>query len=149
MKSALALALTGALTLIGASLLPAQAQDASAVLTQRGDLMKAQRTHLGALGAFAKGDNKPADPAAFLIEHASALIDTGTAMPAVFPKGVDGKTKPAVWDNWADFEAKIKGMQDAASKVVTLAQAGDVEGATKAIGGVGASCQACHSVYRN
>lgn len=149
MKSALALVLTGALFAAGLSMAPVQAQDVNAVLDQRKAVMQAQRGHIGALTGFAKGEAKPADPAAFLAEHASGLIKSAKDTPGVFPAGVAGKAKPEVWTNWADFQAKATGLETAAGNLLKLAQAGDIEGAKKAIGAVGASCQACHSVYRN
>jgi cytochrome c556 len=150
MKSALAFVLSAAVLSAGVFALPsAHADDVGAVLEKREGLMKAQRGHLGALAGFAKGETSPADPAAFLAEHASGLINTAQAIPSVFPAGAVGKAKPAVWENWADFEAKAKGLEGAAANLLKLAQAGDFDGAKKAVGGIGAACQACHSVYRN
>ena len=87
---------------------------------------------------------------------AKAIDDAASGLTVWFPEGsgpggagvVKTRAKPEIWANRADFEAKIKAMDDA-SGVLTNAVAGNDPAVIKvALGDVGKSCKACHETYR-
>jgi cytochrome c556 len=59
----------------------------------------------------------------------------------------DSEALPAIWENPADFQAKHQGLIDAATALQASAGT-DLAGLQGALGGLGASCGACHQAYR-
>jgi cytochrome c556 len=76
---------------------------------------------------------------------ALSMIDVTSA----FSEGSDQGTtraKPEIWSNTADFKSKFANMQEA---IRTLhAAEGDQAAVSKAVGGVGRTCKACHDEYK-
>jgi cytochrome c556 len=69
-------------------------------------------------------------------------------IPADFPAGSEGgDALPAIWENFADFEAKAAALKTAAEAAAVAADQG-VEAFGPAFKAVGDSCGACHQVYR-
>jgi cytochrome c556 len=69
-------------------------------------------------------------------------------IPADFPAGSEGgKALPAIWANYADFEAKAAALKTAAD-AAAAATAGGLEAFGPAFGAVGQACGACHQTYR-
>jgi cytochrome c556 len=71
----------------------------------------------------------------------------------MWPQGTDNEADPnsralpAIWTNFPDVAAKGKALADAA--VAMQAAAGkDLDSLRAAMGPLGASCGACHKVYR-
>ncbi len=76
------------------------------------------------------------------------LAANAAAIPGEFAPGTEGgDALPAIWENFADFEAKALAMQTAAEAAANAADEGQ-EAFTAAFGAVGQSCGACHQVYR-
>lgn len=106
-------------------------------------LMKANGAATGTLAKMAKGE-LPFDAAA--AEAAKqALVSGAQTIPVVFKEPFEGEeTLPAIWENFEDFTAKAKALEDAAAALdVTSA---DTIGA--GLGAIGASCAGCHQTYR-
>ncbi len=60
-----------------------------------------------------------------------------------------GRSKPEIWENFADFTAKAEELQMAATGVAEKAKAGTLPDDPKAVVGmIGGSCGGCHKVYR-
>lgn len=58
-----------------------------------------------------------------------------------------GRSKPEVWSNWDDYNAKMEAFIANADKMVPVAEAGDINGVTEML--VDAlPCKGCHDVYR-
>jgi cytochrome c556 len=79
----------------------------------------------------------------------TTMADHAAKMPALFPdssKAGDTAALPAVWDNKADFDAKMKKFgadaQGAAARVT------DAASFKTEIGEVRKNCGGCHNVYR-
>ena len=69
-------------------------------------------------------------------------------IPADFPAGSEGgDALPAIWANFADFEAKAAALKTAAD-AAAAATGGGVEAFGPAFGAVGQACGACHQTYR-
>lgn len=70
-----------------------------------------------------------------------------------FPKGTGpeaGKTRalPEIWSKPSEFAAAQKLFADAAPRLQTAAQAGDVKAIREAFGEVGKTCRNCHENFR-
>lgn len=116
------------------------------------DIMKANGRNLGGvLGAMAKGE-KPYDQAA--VDAALNQLDqTAKKLPTMFPESVKGlkpegdySLSPKIWDNKADFEAKIvsfgKAVTDAKAKVK------DLDSLKATVPAIGKECSGCHETFR-
>ena len=111
----------------------------------RMDGMSAIAAETKLLGEMAKGAR------AFDVEAAQAaaraIAAHGAEIPALFEAPeTDPKSEalPAIWEDFASFEA-------AASALVTAAQAADLttpEGLAPAVAAIGATCGACHKRFR-
>ena len=64
-------------------------------------------------------------------------------------KGTAGsKLKPEMWDNRADFDAKLKNLVDKTASLATAAKAGDFGKSKTAFFEAGDACKSCHDKYR-
>ncbi|VWX61163.1 c-type cytochrome [Sphingorhabdus sp. 109] len=89
------------------------------------------------------------------IQAAAAAVPTEAAnMIDWFPEGtgpdsgVETEALPIIWEDKDDFDSKVVAMQDAAAKLETAAQGGDVEAVAAAFKTTGGTCKACHDKYR-
>ena len=78
------------------------------------------------------------------------ILKTLAALPwAGFGPGTEGgDAKPEVWSNAVDFKDKQQRLIDNVGKLSAAADSGDLAKVRAAFGDVGASCKACHDVYR-
>jgi cytochrome c556 len=122
------------------------------LVNQTQSLMKGNGKNAGALAAIAKGE-KPYDQAT--VDSALAQFeDTAKKLPGLFPDSVKDlkpvesqySSSPKIWENRADFDAKIasfaKAVSDAKAKVK------DVETLKASFGGIGKECGGCHETFR-
>lgn len=102
-----------------------------------GDIQAIFKKHLGA-GNFAA------------IEAAAArMADWGDDMPDAFPAGSNSVgADAAIWQDFADFEAKAARFASAARTLKAAAASSDARATKKAAQAVGASCKSCHQSYR-
>jgi cytochrome c556 len=116
---------------------------------QRETLMKENNQHAKTVVQMIKGE-KAFDPAA--VEAAfDQWADTAEKMPDLFPAsaktGGDNRASPKIWENKADFNAKIaafaKVVADNRDKAVS-----SVDGLKVAVSAVGKVCGDCHEDYR-
>jgi cytochrome c556 len=59
------------------------------------------------------------------------------------------KSKAEIWTNFADFEVKMKQMQEAAIHLSTISLSGDYDASKRAAIKLGKTCKSCHDEYRN
>ncbi|MBO21602.1 MAG: cytochrome C556 [Rhodospirillaceae bacterium] len=108
--------------------------------------MKSLGRAMRALGAaVAAGNTADAEAAAKKISAIASEV------PELFNGGKPGKSraKPEIWTNFADFTAKANAMKAKADGVAADAAAGKLSSDPKAVvGKIGATCGACHKVYR-
>ena len=146
MKSRIAVvALTASFMLLA---LGAQSADFAKVQKERSDFMKSVSSENKALRAAAKEGNM-ADVEKTARELASKF--SNWANPCLFPKGSGEGTraKPAIWENWADFEAKANTARKLALAVAAQAKAGNAgEAKTLANSLSKQACNGCHDDYR-
>ena len=112
-------------------------------------MMKGFGGALGQLGPIAKGE-KPFDAAAVnaAIEalNANAMkYDVAALFPAGSGEGTDAL--PAIWENLADFEAKVVKFKADVAGIAANPPA-DQAALGAALGVIGGNCGACHQTYR-
>jgi len=108
--------------------------------------------NIGVLGGMAQGrmdyDAAAASTAASNI-HALSMVDTSR----MWADGTDNQSMegtralPAIWENAADFDARIAAMASGAEAMVAAAGT-DLASLQGAIGGLGGACGACHQSFR-
>ena len=103
---------------------------------------------MGAMGAMASG-RAPYDAAAFRLAADRAAF-MATIVSDTFPAGSagNGKAKPELWQQQADFQRLMKDMQAKTAALATAAKGSDLEAIKPAFGAAGASCKACHDKYK-
>lgn len=133
----------GAVALVGA----AAAQDA---IKARQAEFKELGKRMGAIKdtVIDKKGGSMADVAA----HAQYIAGKIPQIPSWFPKGSDqGETRalPAIWQSFAEFEAKARNAQGLAQALVVAAQGGDPAATAAAFGSLGKDgCGGCHQPFR-
>jgi cytochrome c556 len=58
------------------------------------------------------------------------------------------KAKPELWDQRADFEAKLKDLVDRSATLATVAKGGDAAKSKQAFLDTAGTCKACHDKYK-
>lgn len=140
-----------------ALLLPAGSPNAASgedAIKQRRELMKTVvgKNWKPIKGYAKKGKGTPADVA----KHAAEINKAAGKVTALFPKGTgrgdfsDKATRalPAIWKDWAKFEAAAKALADESAKLVKVAEGGDKDAIAKQIGATGKACGGCHKPFR-
>jgi cytochrome c556 len=105
-------------------------------------------THMGALGAMAKGEVAVSEQAKW---HAGALIKLSGIVPQLFPAGSGaGKTGAlsVIWENTAKFQQVLADFQAATPQLMAAAESGDAAQIGAALGAVGKTCGGCHETFR-
>ena len=119
------------------------AQDAASAVKARIDLMKSNGA---ANGKIAKSDN-----AKDIAAEAKTIQDNAKKLATLWPPNSitdNSRAKAEIWSNKADFDSKLKALDENAGKVMAAAEKGDVAAAKEAHKGVAAQCGSCHQAYR-
>lgn len=128
--------------------LSAAAQDNSALLKYRQDLMKSNGMTMGIIGSILK--NKL--PFAKQIEtHALVVKGNMLLMEEAWSKKVTtGKTdsKPEVWEMWTKFKAEAENSASAADSLAKAAMTGKASDIFPKLKAVGQTCGSCHNLFR-
>lgn len=87
-----------------------------------------------------------------LVPGAKGLVAWSKVIPTEFPAGTESghetKAKPEIWSDAAGFAKAAAGLQEAATKLVTLAEADDKAGFAEQFEAMGKTCGGCHRAYR-
>jgi len=135
----------GALLALAATSQIGHASDSPTDLRQAG--MKSMAKSLKAMKQAIDKNGDKADIAA----AAQTIVDVSAQIPGWFPKdaGKGQSAKPEIWDNWDQFTADAKNLNDQASKMVAAAKDGQD---ANALGGqfqnIGKACGTCHESFR-
>ena len=127
----------------------ASADKAEDTIRYRQGMLMGMGWNVGAMGAMVKGDI-PFDAAkfAFLAGRTAQLAPMVLEGFTPDTKGAESNAKPALWENFPDFEKRMKENVTSTAKLAEVAQAGDV-GAMKAQFGEAVEvCKGCHDKYR-
>jgi cytochrome c556 len=128
----------------------AQAPKPENVLKYRQSVYTAIAWNFGPMGAMAQG-RAPFDARAFQMraERVAALAPMVAESFTPETRGLaNSKLKPAMWDNRADFDAKLKEFVEASSALAAAARTGDEAKSKEAFFATANTCKACHDRYK-
>lgn len=152
LKSPLVLGFALAVTAAAAALaqdVPAIAIDPAIATMTNEQLVDARQAAMKANGRTLRGAAGLTGEQA--VVAATVLLQNFTNLPEMFREGsITGtsKAQPNIWENWADFRARMDHDTEVARRMLVAAQSGDTAGYTAAIQEVGDSCGSCHMTYR-
>lgn len=126
---------------------PTLAHDhATGVVKERMDMMEAMDKSLNAIAGKLKSKrNLPA-----IKKDAEALRSHAPHLVHLFPPGSTQpptEAKPAIWQNFADFEAKAKAFETESGKLATMDMR-DAAVIASQVRVVTETCTICHDLYR-
>jgi len=145
----------GAMTVLAIAAMPSllSAQDPAAVLKERQETMKQLGGNMKAINDFVEAGTGSAEDVA---TRAASIREIAGKIPTLFPEGTSmddgiGKTgaKPAIWSDWAGFQASATKMGEEAGKLAEVAAAGDRDAIGAQFGALGKDgCGGCHQTFR-
>ena len=100
-----------------------------------GDILKYKLPYEGDILVHAKG-----------LQAASRLVAPSFKVKAMKD---GGGARAEIWEQWEEYTAVAKVLEDAADKLVEAAEAGDMKAVGTAMRAVGGSCGNCHRPFRN
>lgn len=144
-------------TFVACSLLAAGAAQAQGTpskgeraLTYRKALYQVIAWNFGPMSAMAQG-KVPYDAKEFAL-RAERVATVAPLLAEAFPpesKGVaNSKLKPAMWNERADFDAKLKDLVDRSAALAVAARTGDFDKSKAAFFEAANTCKACHDKYK-
>lgn len=124
---------------------------AEQTLKYRKSLYQVIAWNFGPMSAMAQG-KIPYDPKEFAM-RAERVATIAPMLSESFPaesKGVAGsELKPEMWNNRADFDAKMKNLVDKSAALAAAAKTGDFAKSKAAFLETGNACKSCHDKYKN
>ena len=119
-------------------------------LTYRKALYQVIAWNFGPMSAMAQG-KAPYDAKEFAL-RAERVAAVAPLLTEAFPpesKGVaNSKLKPAMWNERADFDAKMKDLVDRSAALAAAARTGDFARSKAAFFDAANTCKACHDKYK-
>ena len=122
--------------------------DSEGIIKYRKNVMKSTGGHMGAIVDILKND-LPLQ--AHILDHARSINQNSKMTMEMFPKGTGlGKTKAklAIWENWSKFESAVNVFVSESSKLVKVAESGDMKALAKQFRVTGKTCGGCHKDFR-
>ena len=122
--------------------------DSKGIIKYRQNVMKSTAGHMGAIVDILKND-LPLQ--AHILDHARSIQQNSKMTLAMFPKGSglgDTKAKPVIWENWSKFESAVKVFVRESSKLVKVAESGDMKALAKQFRATGKTCGGCHKNFK-
>ncbi len=106
--------------------------------------------NFGAIGELVR-DKRPWDAAEFAsraerIAQLSKMTDEG--FPAGSTTGAMTEAKATIWENLADFNAKMDDFRRETAALASIAKGGDAEAMKAQFAKTGGTCKACHDEYK-
>jgi len=68
-----------------------------------------------------------------------------------FPPGsltARSEAKPAIWEHWAEFSAKMRDFENASATLAAVAKGGDEAASKAAFAKTAQTCKSCHDAFR-
>ena len=128
---------------------PAPPTAAERAITYRKAMYQVMYNNFAPVGAMASGKIPyDAKMAAIRTERVAFLAQMiGEGFPDGSNAGVT-KAKAEIWSNRADFDAKMKDLQDKSAALASVAKNGDLATLKPAFGDLAGACKACHDKYK-
>ena len=129
------------------------ADDPATIVVKRQALMKQQGSMAKAINDYVEtGAGEPAD----VLRYAMTFRAISLAIPDLFPAGTSmddgvGKTgaKPAIWADWAGFQAAAARLGEEGGKLADAALTGDKAKIAEQFASLGKNgCGGCHTPFR-
>ncbi len=123
---------------------------AERILAYRKSLYQVIVWNVGPMGAMAQDKVQFSAPEFALRAERVAEL-TPMLAEAYSPESKDvanSKLKPAMWDNRADFDAKLKDLVDRSATLAEVAKTGDPAKTKAAFFSMADACKACHDKYK-
>ena len=146
----LALALLVSTGLVATASAQTQPTKGEQALKYRKSLYQVIAWNVGPMGAMAQG-KAPYDGAEFArraeaVAYLTPMLNEGYPQES---RDVDGtKLKPAMWQNRADFDAKLKDLVERSAALSKVAAGGDEAASKQAFFDMANTCKACHDKYK-
>jgi cytochrome c556 len=84
------------------------------------------------------------------VAAATTVLKNFTNFPSLFKPGSitpDSRATPAIWENWADFTARMNAEKANATAMLAAAKSGDTGAYKAAVDALKAPCSNCHLAY--
>jgi cytochrome c556 len=133
---------------LGGSLLWAHQghEHATGVVKERMDLMESMAKAQKAIAQRLRTNRE----LELIRADARSIRELSEKIPSLFPPGSrehPSEAKAAIWQKWADFEAKARATQTESGKLAAT-DTRDINALTAQARAVSQSCGACHELYR-
>ncbi len=121
------------------------------VIKYRQSVLKAINNHTAAIVAVVKGEVSFVGQVA---AHARGIHEMSKLLPGLFPKGTgrdaypETRALPALWNDWARFEAGAENLQIQSAKLAEVAEGGDLGAIGAQLQNLGKACGGCHKPFR-
>ena len=118
------------------------------IIKYRKNVMKSTGGHMGAIVDILK-NGLPLT--AHAVDHARSINQNSKMTLAMFPKGSgsgDTKAKQAIWENWSKYESAANAFERESTKLIKVAEIGDMNAFAKQVRATGKTCSGCHKNFR-
>ena len=122
--------------------------DSEGIIKYRKKVMKTSAGHMGAIMDILK-NHLPLET--HVVDHARSIDQNSKMILSMFPKGSDSgetKAKTSIWKNWSKFETVSKAFVRESTKLVKVAESGDMKAFAKQVRATGKTCGGCHKHFK-
>ena len=122
--------------------------DSHGIINYRQNVMKSVSGHMGAIVDILKNRLPLED---HIVDHARSMLQISRMTLAMFPEGSGKgrtKSKQVIWQKWSEFELATRNFERESSKLVEVAQSGNMEVLSKQVRATGKTCSGCHRNFR-
>ena len=118
------------------------------IIKYRKQTMIANAAHITAIFSVINGETRFVE---HIAAHAASISQSAKFLLETYPAGSDvGRTdaKPEIWENWNQFVAAAKLLEQAANELAITEASGDMEVMRQQAEAIGKACSGCHSSFR-
>ena len=140
--------LTASVTLAAIVAVAALSGTVTASGTSDAQLVETRVAAMKENGKVLKGAKELTGAAA--VDAATTILRNFSSFPSLFRKGSitpDSRATAGIWENWADFSARMSAEKANASAMLAAAKAGDRNAYVAAIEALKKPCSSCHLTY--
>ena len=122
--------------------------DSHGIFKYRQNVMKSVSGHMGAIVDILKNRLPLED---HIEDHARSMLQISKMTLSMFPEGSGKgrtKSKQAIWKKCSEFESAANNFERESSKLLEVAQSGDLEELSKQVRATGKTCSGCHRNFR-
>ena len=122
--------------------------DSRGIIKYRQNVMKSVSGHMGAIVDILKNRLPLKD---HITDHARSMLQISRMTLSIFPEGSGKgrtKSKQEIWEKWSEFESAANDFERESSKLLEVAQSGDLEELSKQVRATSKTCSGCHRNFR-